>query len=357
MKFKFDIRWLIDTVEDEELDPRLLILLREIRERGSLRKAADVSGVSYRFAWELIRIWQERVGMPLVLFKRGRGASLTELGDKLLWAEQIISSRLRQELNELGEELNDELQLLMQEESRERKLRVHVSHDLAISYFENLCHKSRHLDVDFQVRGSLDGLRQLAAGHCDIAGFHFPRGELSGALASEYRPWLLEDKMKLVQVAVRQQGLMVQKENPRHVRALDDLNRRSIRFINRQKGSGTRVIFDELLIHADIDKKTIKGYFDEEFTHLAVAAMITSGVADVAFGIKAAASQFGLHFIPLVEESYVLAIGRKVTGKTISSLQRLLRSETFNKKIKSLPGYIGTNTGKIVSIEKLLQGK
>ncbi|MBT7952825.1 MAG: helix-turn-helix transcriptional regulator [Gammaproteobacteria bacterium] len=357
MKFKFDIRWITNTIDDEELDPRLLVLLKEIRDRGSLRQAADASGISYRFAWELFRLWHERFSMPLALFERGRGANLTELGEKLLWAEQILSSRLRTELNELGEELNLELSHLLQAESVDKKIRVHASHDLAISHLEQLCHQSKDLDVDFQVRGSLEGLRQLALGQCDIAGFHLPRGELSKSLQSDYRPWLDENKVRLLQIAVRQQGLMTQAGNPRHIGGLKDLCRRSLHFINRQKESGTRIIFDKLLEQSSIDRESIKGYYHEEFTHLAVAAMLASGAAEAAFGIKAAASKFGLHFIPLVEESYVLAIGGNVSDKSFSELQGLLRTDSFKKKIKALPGYTGTNTGKIISIEKLLLGK
>ena len=357
MKFKFDIRWITSTVDDEELDSRLLVLLKEIRDRGSLRQAADVSGISYRFAWELFRLWQRRFGMPLALFERGRGASLTELGEKLLWAEQVLSRRLRTDLNELAEELNNELSDLLQAEPVDKKIHIHASHDLAISHLEQLCHQNKDLDVDFQVRGSLESLRQLALGHCDVAGFHFPRGELSRSLQSDYRPWLDENKVRLLQIAVRQQGLMTQSGNPRHISELKDLCRRSLHFINRQKDSGTRIIFDKLLEHAGIDKEGIKGYYHEEFTHLAVAAMLASGAADVAFGVKAAASKFGLHFIPLIEESYVLAIDGNVSDKSFSELQGLLRTDSFKKKIKSLPGYAGTNTGKIISIDKLLLGK
>lgn len=138
---------------------------------------------------------------------------------------------------------------------------------------------------------------------------------------------------------------------------LKDLGRRAVHFINRQKDSGTRIIFDELLKHSGIDKGNIKGYIEEEFTHLAVAAMLASGAADAGFGIKAAASKFGLHFIPILEESYVLAIDRKLSDKVITELKNLLRSGGFRKKIKSLPGYFAENTGKIISIEKLLAGK
>ncbi|MFT5133717.1 MAG: putative molybdopterin biosynthesis protein [Gammaproteobacteria bacterium] len=357
MKFSFDIRWKIDDADDGELDPRLLILLKEIRDRGSLRQAAEVCGLSYRFAWGLIRSWNGQFGMPLALFERGRGAKLTELGEKLLSVEQTLSNSLRGELKLLTEELNQELGVITHSTSADKKLRIHASHDLAMAHLAELCHQSLIIDADFQIRGSLEGLRQLAGGNCDIAGFHFPRGELSPSLRGQYSHWLDESKVRLLQIAVRQQGLMTQTGNPRHIMGLKDLGRRAVHFINRQKDSGTRIIFDELLKHSGIDKGNIKGYIEEEFTHLAVAAMLASGAADAGFGIKAAASKFGLHFIPILEESYVLAIDRKLSDKVITELKNLLRSGGFRKKIKSLPGYFAENTGKIISIEKLLAGK
>ena len=150
---------------------------------------------------------------------------------------------------------------------------------------------------------------------------------------------------------------MTQAGNPRKLAGLEDLGQGSLRFINRQKDSGTRIIFDSLLQHAGIDKGKIRGYYDEEFTHLAVAAMLASGAADAGFGIKAAASKFGLHFIPVVEENYVLAIGEQAPDEAFSEIKRLLRSDEFKRKIKALPGYLITNTGKNISIEKMLNGK
>jgi molybdate transport repressor ModE-like protein len=357
MNFDFEVRWLTRGTDGEELDPRLLILLKEIRDRGSLKHAADISGVSYRFAWELFRVWKQRFGKPLAVFEQGRGAKLTELGEKLLWVEQLLSSRLRPELDALADEMNNELGVILQARTARNKIRIHASHDLAIAHLEELCHQSPLIDIDFQFRGSLECLRQLAGGQCDIAGFHFPTGDLSTYLAPQYRYWLDDGKVQLLHLASRQQGLMAPANNPHRLQGLKDLTRRSLRFINRQKDSGTRIIFDELLRHAGIDKGKIKGYYDEEFTHLAVAAMLASGAADAGFGIKAAASKFGLHFIPVVEESYVLAISRVIADKAFNELQGMLRSREFKKKIKALPGYTSTNTGKLISIEKLLAGK
>jgi len=196
----------------------------------------------------------------------------------------------------------------------------------------------------------------LLAGSVILPGSIF-QGDLSASLAPQYRHWLDEEKVCLLQLGSRQQGLMAQKNNPLKLKDLTDLTRRSIRFINRQKDSGTRTIFDELLRHAGISKTRIRGYDDEEFTHLAVAAMLASGAVDAGFGIKAAASKFGLHFIPVVVESYVLAISREVSSEVVAEFQGLLRSDGFIRKLKSLPGYLPANTGNVISTEKLLAGE
>lgn len=357
MEIKFATRWYAGTGVDSELDPRLFALLQAVREHGSLKQAALSCAVSYRFAWELMRKCALRFGRPAVVLEQGRGAKLSELGEKLLWAEQLLHSRLQPELNLLHEEINHELNLILQPAAASKKLRLHASHDLAIAHLEELCQVSGKIELDLQFRGSLESLRDLAAGQCDMAGFHFPRGELAVALQRQYRNWLDSDRLKLVQLATRQQGLMLGAGNPRRIRGLDDLVKRSIRFINRQKESGTRIIFDQLLQHANIDRSRIKGYHDEEFTHLAVAAMLASGAADVAFGIKAAAVKFGLDFIPLVEESYVLAAHKQISERIFAEIKHLLRSDSFSRKIKTLPGYLAQHTGKAVSIEKLLSGK
>ena len=110
---------------------------------------------------------------------------------------------------------------------------------------------------------------------------------------------------------------MTTRKNPRKINNLKSLTKRSVKFVNRQPESGTRTIFDELLKREGINKSSINGYHNVEFTHIAVAALVASGAADAGFGIKAAASKFGLHFIPIVSETYVLAIERNIPDQVI----------------------------------------
>ncbi|HKK15222.1 MAG TPA: substrate-binding domain-containing protein [Gammaproteobacteria bacterium] len=352
MAFEFDIRWKFRDQGLEEIDPRIFDLLAAIRDKGSLRKAAEDTGLSYRHAWGLIRYWSERITRPIVLLEKGRGASLTRIGEKLLWAEQLLLSRLLPELRDISDQLNQEFSDLIAVDRRQ-SLRINASHDLAIAHLQELLLKSRAFDTDFHFRGSLESLRELANGRCDIAGFHFPKGGVGTRLAPLYRQWLDTGRHRLVHVSSRQQGLVLQKKNRRKIYGLQSLTRRSVRFINRQVDSGTRTIFDELIRQAGIRTTDIRGYADEEFTHVAVAALVASGSVDAGFGIKAAASRFGLHFIPLVEENYLLAMHRNLPGKTVTALEKILKSRTFKNHVRQLPGYDIEKIGNEINVDEI----
>ena len=357
MSFKFEIRWNYSGKNAGEIDPVFFLLLKSIRQKGSLRSAAEETGISYRHAWGLIRYWSTCISKPIVKLEQGRGAKLTEIGDKLLWAEQLVTSKLASDLNQISEELNIELSNLLDKSNNPGKLRINASHGLAIAQLQSLLAESEAFDIDFHFRGSLESLRELANSRCDIAGFHIPTGNISLNLAPMYLQWLTEEKHKLIHVATRQQGLMIQKKNLKKITSLKSLTRRSVRFINRQKESGTRTIFDELLRISNISKSSIKGYQDEEFTHVAVAALIASGAADAGFGIKAAASKFGLHFIPVISENYVLAIDKAVSKKSISELKKILRSRQFKSRVDLLPGYDIKSAGNEITFGQIFSGK
>jgi len=158
-------------------------------------------------------------------------------------------------------------------------------------------------------------------------------------------------------VATREQGIITDAKNSAKIKTLSDLHKRSVRFINRQHDSGTRTILDQLLTSSNINGKEINGYGNEEFTHVAVAAMIASGAANVGFGIKAAASQFGLHFIPVIKEAYVLAIDKKIPTHTRSLLRSLLSSTEFKTTVNAYPGYDATKAGKKLNLDKILSNK
>lgn len=357
MKFDFEIRWNHRDRETEDINPDLFRLLRSIREKGSLRSAAEVLNISYRHAWGLIRHWSARLSTPIVILEKGRGARLAETGEKLLWAEHLVTSRISPDLESLADEINNELQSLVNVKKKQDKLRICASHGLAIAQLQTLLSDSGVFDLDFHFRGSLESLRELANSNCDVAGFHFPQGKISTNLVPIYNQWLDEKKHLLMHVSTRQQGLIVNKKNPHKIKTLKDLTRRSVRFVNRQPDSGTRTIFDELLKHEQINKFDIKGYHDEEFTHIAVAALVASGAADAGFGIKAAASKFNLQFIPMIIEDYVLAINKTLPAKSVTELKNILKSRQFKTRVHHLPGYNVKNAGEEMSLHQIFNNK
>jgi molybdate transport repressor ModE-like protein len=357
MKLKLAVQWKFLGHGTENIEPELFILLRAIRENGSLRAAAEVTDISYRHAWGLIRHWSDRISKPMVTLEKGRGAKLTAIGEKLLWAEQLINSQLSPELNKLSEVFNKEFNTLVNVRKKPDKLRINASHDLSITHLQTLCAQSGIFEIDFHFRGSLESLRELANSRCDIAGFHFPIGNISSILAPYYQQWLNADKHLLLHVFTRQQGLMTNKKNPHKISSLQSLSKRSVRFVNRQPESGTRTILDALLQQEGISKTDIKGYQDEEFTHVAVAAMVASGAVDAGFGIKAAAGKFGLHFIPLVSETYVLAIDQQTPKQVITELKKILKSRQFKTRVNTMPGYNVKQAGEELAFAKLFQEK
>ena len=353
MKIDLDIRWLLADSE-EELDKRLLKLLSIISIKGSLQSAAKETGISYRTAWQIIHHWNTVFDSPLCIMERGRGASLTPLGKKLIDTKIDIDTNFTDALCDTANVLNKSINELSDKTNNKKKLTAYTSHDLAINFFQELCEQHNLLDIDFNSRGSLDALKQLQTSQYNIAGFHFPEGELAKPLASEYKPLLDDEKHLFIHLATRQQGLIFKPALSDHIYSINSITRRSIKFINRQKGSGTRAIFDQLIKLNNINRKQINGYKKEEFTHTAVAAMISSGQADIGFGLKAAASQFKLSFLPLITEHYVIGINKSLTENTKTTIRKILRDESLKKKINKLSGYNSSLTGKVIHADKLL---
>ncbi len=348
-KISLDICWYLNEKNKESIDSGLFRLLEAIQMAKSLRAASNKLEMSYRSAWGLIRYWNKLFGTPLVQMEKGRGAYLTEFGERLLLAERQIHNQFAQPLAAVATEVNAEFKKFQSHKKTPKKLRIYASHGLAIAEFYSLCKKIPESDIHFNFRGSLDSLRELAYQRCDVAGFHFPQGEISSNLVQLYNQWLDDKKHILIHVATRQQGIILNKNNPHKIKTLKDLTRRAVRFVNRQPESGTRTIFDELLKHEQIDKSNIRGYHDEEFTHVAVAALIASGAADAGFGIKAAASKFNLQFIPMITENYMLAVDKKVPDKILDKLKNILRSRQFISSVNKLPGYNVKHAGEMMT--------
>lgn len=194
--------------------------------------------------------------------------------------------------------------------------------------------------------GSMGGLMALKKGLCHLAGSHL-LDETDGSYNLSYiRKHLPDTRVNVVNLVLREQGLIVPKGNPKQIRGIDDLCRPGIRFINRQPGSGTRILLDYKLKQAGLDHKGIDGYNTDEYTHMSVAVAVLSGAADVGLGIFAAARALDLDFIPVVTEQYDLIIDAAYwESRSIQILLDTINSKAFKDRVMALGGYSTDKTG------------
>ncbi len=339
--------WSFRDDQGNRLDAKLFDLLRHIERQHRLTAAARDSGLSYRHAWNLLNKWADFFGVPLVKLQKGRGAKLTALGEKLLWAEKRVVARLEPQLDNLTSELNIELRRII--EGERPRLSVHASHGYAVELLPKF---ADGFELDLQYRSEYEALEALGSERCDIAGFHVPVDQLDTGVVGLMDTYLNPHTHRVISFITRQLGIMVAAGNPASVKRLEDIAQRELRFINREKGSGTRKLLDLLLKNESVDTDRIIGYQDEEFTHSAVAAYVAAGMADVGFGVEAAARQFGLGFIPVTRERYLFICHRRTLEREacIRLLQQM-RSEAFHQAVADLPGYSATKCGQVVELK------
>jgi molybdate transport repressor ModE-like protein len=342
-------QWEISSGTETPLDTSALLrLLRAIDESGSIAQATKTVGLSYRYAWGLLRDAERIFGHALMTSGRGRGTHLTALAEKLIWADRRIAARLSPTLESLASELEAELGKLAG--SGSPAIRLDASHGFAVAAFLNYINAAG-LPIELRYRNSSDAVAALARRECDLAGFHVPLGEHEQAAAARYRQWLSPRSHCLVHLAVRTQGLIVAKGNPLAIRELQDLARPGVRFVNRQAGSGTRMLLELMLAGAGLPAQSINGFENAEFTHSAVAAYIASGMADVGIGVQTAAQRFGLGFVPLVRERYFFAAASSsLEEPMMRQALEILRSEPFRAAVNALAGYDADGSGAIVSL-------
>lgn len=325
------------------MDDGVFALLERVAEFGSLQSAARSVGVSYRHAWGLLAEWERRLGRSLVTMERGRGTRLAALGEALVAARRATLSAVQPELARLAGAVAAELNV---PNAAVPRLTVHASHDLALLRIRDSLAERRELEMQLKVQGSLASLEALLRRRCDLAGFHTTPDEPLAALLDQALPRNRREAVFAIQLFTREQGLMMRRDPNSPYRSLQALVQTRARFINRQRGSGTRQLFDRLLHRAGLAESDVRGYGDEEFTHLAVAATVAGGGADVGFGIRAAAVQFGLAFVPLAVETYYLAYrGSDARDEGITRLARFVGSEAFRSLCAGLPGYDARESG------------
>jgi len=350
--FKMSIRpeWLVEGPDAVRRPLRQLIeLLAATDEARQLSAAAKKLGVSYRYAWELVRGGGRIFGAPLLGMTRGKGAVLTPLGEKLLWANKRIAARLDPTLDSLSSELEVEIERVLS--NVKPAIRIHASHGFAIGMLRDFL-LSMHLPVDLKYRGSMEALASLTGSNCELAGFHIATGSLQAPMLKFYARWLDAKNHVLINLATRRQGIITAPGNPKNLLTIEDLAKSNVRFVNRQFGSGTRILLDLLLKQHEVDSRRIAGYASGETTHAAIAAYIASGMADAGFGLEAAARRMGQDFIPIVNERYFLICSKDTLASPIvSRIREVLSGAHFRAAAASLPGIDTTQAGTTVSID------
>lgn len=346
--------WTIRQDGGDAVAPRAISLLVGVHEQGSLAAACTAAGVSYRHAWELIRQAEALFGESLVVMSRGKGSALTPLGEKLVWADRRITARLSPVLDSLASELSAEIRKVLSPQPN--LLRIHASHGFAVERLHHFLALAK-VPNDLKYCSSAEALSALDTGACDVAGLHVPLGEFEAPVLEHYRRWLQGRSLKLIDVATRHQGLMVAAGNPKKIYGLPDLLRPGVRFINRQAGSGTRLLLDMLLRKDKIAPAEIQGYEQCEFTHAAVAAFVASGMADAGYGVETPARQFKLDFIPSQSERYfLLCEERALQTPHVQQMLAVLRSEEFRLAIDQLSGYEARDCGQVMGLDEVFHG-
>ncbi len=213
------------------------------------------------------------------------------------------------------------------------------SHDMTLDLLAEYLTKAERRLVSSNV-GSLGGLIAINRGESHLAGSHLLDPENGSYNTSYVQKYIRDVPVKVITWVSREQGFILPKNNPKKIKSIDDLTNPEINFINRQRGSGTRVLFDYMLKQNNIDRLSIHGYDQEEYTHTSIAAAISSGRADVGLGVAAAARALNLEFVPLSNERYDLVIPEKFYyGNLIRPILDLMVDDKFRSHVQSLPGY------------------
>lgn len=337
--------WTIQDPGGPALPARLIELLVQVHEQGSLLAAARALGLSYRHAWDLVRQGEAQFNAPLLRMERGKGSQLTDLGGKIVWADHRILARLKPALDSLASELAAEIGRAVSDAPA--LLRLHASHGFAVErLIERLTQQGLRLELTYG--SSTAAAAALHDGDCDAAGFHIPLGPAQDAALAHYRRWLAGEDLTIIDIAVRRQGLMVRAGNPKEIFSLADLARPQVRFINRQAGSGTRLLLEALLKAQGVDPGQIAGFEQGEYTHAAVAAYVASGMADVGFGLEPPARHFKLDFVPLAHERYfLLCRDALMDTPPMRTVLQTLRDPAFQAVVGALPGYDASVAGQV----------
>ena len=311
------------------------------RTRARLTRPA-VSGLKYK---EFVRVRMGFVGDSLTASPLPRGSGVVS---SFMKADGLLEIPQDAEGFTAGEEVR--VRLLTDKRKLKNTLVVIGSHDPLLDELGDILRRTdRRLYLSSAHVGSMGGIMAIRRGEAHAAGIHLLDAETGEYNRSYIRKYFPHGGVLLVRCVGRLQGLMLRKGNPLGLASFADLARDGVRYVNRQKGSGTRVLTDYLCGRYGVDPKGIYGYEREETTHNAVAVQIASGSADAGMGIYSAAKLYDLDFLPVCTEEYDLLIptGEWESPK-VRALIRALRSEEFRSRIEAMGGYTLEGPGEIL---------
>ncbi len=294
---------------------------------------------------EFIRVKLGAVGDKIVAIPLPRGAGcITTLTE----ADGII--RVPKNSEGINPQEPVTAELLRPLASIQNTIVVVGSHDNSLDVLANQIRAGRkNLTISSSHIGSMGGLMAIKKRGCHLAGTHLLDTQDGSYNISYLKKYLPDIKVKLVNLVLRDQGLILPRGNPKTIKGIEDLRRKDITFINRQAGSGTRILLDYQLKQLGIHPSDVNGYENEEFTHMSVAVAVQSGAVDVALGIYAAAKALNLDFIPVVTEQYDLVIPEiYYESENIQILLEIINSSKFKNQVEALGGYRTKRTGEII---------
>ena len=290
-----------------------------------------VSSLKYQ---EFVRVTLGKSGDTLTAVPLNRGAGVITSFTK---ADGILTIPQDSEGFDAGEEV--EIRLLKPLEQIENSLIITGSHDPLIDELSDMIKKDNPtFNLTSSHVGSMGAITALKSAQAHLGFIHLldtETGEYNTSYVNKYFP---DGGVKLIKAIGRTQGLMVKKGNPLGIKDFSDIIKG--RYVNRQLGSGTRILCDYLLKENGIDKKDVDGYRNEEFTHTAVAALIASGNADCGLGIYSAAKMYDLDFIEICTEEYDILIDEKAyENEQVQTFLNMIKSEKFKERLKEMGGY------------------
>ncbi|MBE3555538.1 MAG: molybdopterin biosynthesis protein [Firmicutes bacterium] len=293
---------------------------------------------------DFVRVTLGKVGEKLIANPLSREAGVTM---SMVRADGLLVIPPERQGYEQGESVEIELYHPLQEV--EHTVVVTGSHDMTIDLLASAIHNvDPHLHLSSANVGSMGGILALRKGETHLAGMHLfdpATGQYNTPYLQRYLP---ETPVVLVNLVYRTQGFLVPKGNPKGIHSVRDLLRPDVTYINRQRGAGTRILLDYLLMQEGIDETQIRGYDREETTHLGVAAAVAGSSADCGLGVYAAAQAMDLDFLPVTEERYDLCFARSFydspMGKTVRDV---IGQPAFQQRVEAMGGYSCRDTGKI----------